>query len=403
MSTEEVAQLWSNVLNTKNPLRWVISTVNDKNTGLDVAASGCTGLSGFLEALEDASGIVYAGFKVTGVDERGSVKSIRSQYVKVSMMTDDVPQLKRAKALQLKEAVDRAFSGASVVIDVSSASEIDKIDLERRLASAAGAHKPGRYDFEGVEDDLQTDGAASPSAQSPRESSLQQPAAAQVETPHVEKVTEEKKASAEEETQPAAVSETPSATPEAAPVAAAAAPVGAASENVATASTATLSAPTNALDAGSLSIEEAWANVHDEKSPTNFLIVTFDGKDPKSAEILATGTGSLEFFKSLFVEDKPIYAGFRLRAVDDRGSVVSVRPKIIYVSMIGKDVRPVVRAQAGAVKPHFDNIFSGFHISLFVSHATELTEEDLIGRLRRSGGAHQPTGYDFSGKKGQEV
>jgi hypothetical protein len=392
MSADEVAQLWGNVLNTKNPLRWVISVVNDKNTGLDVVASGSTGLSGFLEALRDANGIVYAGFKVTGVDERGSVKSIRSQYVKVSMMTDDVPQLKRAKALQLKDAVDRAFSGASVVIDVSSADEIEKGDLERRLASAAGAHKPGRYDFEGLEDDLQTDGSASPKADalSPREPAS--PAAAP-------KSPKRDETPAAVPAPSAVVTETPAAAPASAepPAPAPAAPAPQASTAPAPVATA------NALDNGPLSIEEAWASVHDEKSPTNFLIVTFDGKDPKSAEIVAVGTGNFEHFKSLFVEDKPIYAGFRLRAVDDRGSVVSVRPKIVYVSMVGKDVRPVVRAQAGAVKPHFDNIFNGFHISLFVSHTSELTEEDVIGRLRRSGGAHQPTGYDFSGKKGQDV
>ncbi|CUG00411.1 Hypothetical protein, putative [Bodo saltans] len=398
MSADEVAQLWGNVLNTKNPLRWVISAVNDKNTGLDVVASGSTGLSGFLEALKDASGIIYAGFKVTGVDERGSVKSIRSQYVKVSMMTDDVPQLKRAKALQLKDAVDRAFSGASVVIDVSSADEIEKGDLERRLASAAGAHKPGRYDFEGLEDDLQTDGAASPkTAQSPREPALQA-APANTEPPKTDE--------AAAETAPAPA---PASAPEAAAPDAAAAPAqeATAATSVAPAPVAAATTPAaataNALDNGPLTIDEAWSSVHDEKSPTNFLIVTFDGKDPKSAEIVAVGTGNFDHFKSLFVEDKPIYAGFRLRAVDDRGSVVSVRPKIVYVSMVGKDVKPVVRAQAGAVKPHFDNIFSGFHISLFVSHPSELTEEDLIGRLRRSGGAHQPTGYDFSGRKGQEV
>lgn len=401
MSTEAVAQLWSNVVNTKNPLRWVISVVNDKYTGLDVVASGSTGLSGFLAALGDVNGIVYAGFKVTGVDERGSVKSIRSQYVKVSMMTDDVPQLKRAKALQLKDAVDRAFSGASVVIDISSADEIEKGDLERRLASAAGAHKPGRYDFEGVEDDLQTDGAASPkgdAAQSPREPALQAPppqAAAAPESPK------------REETQAAPTAVAEAATGEPSGDKQEAAPTPAPSSEPAAPSPAATPAPAaavaNALDNGPLTIEEAWSSVHDEKSPTNFLIVTFDGKDPKSAEILAVGTGNFDHFKSLFVEDKPIYAGFRLRAVDDRGSVVSIRPKIVYVSMVGSDVKPVVRAQAGAVKPHFDNIFSGFHISLFVSHASELTEEDIIGRLRRSGGAHQPTGYDFSGKKGQEV
>lgn len=379
-----------------------------------LVSTGTTGFTAFLEALAEIHGIVHAGIKITGVDERGSVRSIRSQYVKVTMITPDVPQLKRAKSLQIKDMVDRAFGGANVVVDVASVDEIAVVDIERRLASAAGAHKPGRYDFEGVDDDLQV---ASPIASPRKREESQAVPKGDVAETNVTAASEEKKspndagpaadavATAEEvpakmDTKPAAsdvpaedkVIEEEKKEVEAKDV-----------EAKAECAAPVVESPPIARDEGPLTIEDAWLRVHDEKHINNYLIITFDGKNVNSAEIVATGQGDLEAFKRLFVDDKPIFAGFRLRAIDDRGSVISVRPKIIFVSMIGKGVRPVVRAQAGAVKQHFEKLFSGHHVPMFIDDASELTESDIVQRLRASGGAHQPNRYDFSGKKGQEM
>lgn len=393
--SEEVATLWQRVRTSSDSLRWIIATVNDKSNGLTVVASGSTGYTAFMAKLKETTGIVHAGIKITGVDERGAVKSIRSQFVKISMMTDGVPQLKRAKSLQLKDEIDRAFSGANVVFDVSNVDEIAREEVVRRLESAAGAHKPGRYDFEGVEDDQ---GGDPPKAASPTTAAA--PAAEkkpQEEEPSAtEKSTENKED--EEETKKKVAEGEAAAPVEGGESGAAAAATEANAEPAAAAPS-----PAPPVDDEPLTIESAWKRVQDEKHPFNFLIVACDGKDAKSGEIVKAGTGSLEEFKSFLEEDRPMYAGFRLRAIDDRGSVVSVRPKLLFVTMVGKQVRPVVKAQASSVKQQFEQIFNGAHITVFVESPEELTEADLITRLRQSGGAHQPNRYDFGGKKGQEV
>jgi hypothetical protein len=340
----EVSKLWDDIRNDNNPLRWLITRVNDKNSDLEVVASNTTGYADFIKVLGETKGVIHAGIRISAVDERGSVKSIRYKFLRVSMMTDDVPQLKRAKSGQLKSQIEKTFDGTHVTFDINNVSELDQDSIVQRLQSAAGAHKPNRYDFEGTEElhtPKQTEPAAKPAAQ------------------------------------PA-----PAPPPPPPPVPADPAPAPVTPEV--------------------LTIAQAWERVHDDKSPVNYVLVTFDGKDTKTASLLAYGTGDLSDFKDKFEDDKPIYAGFRLRAIDDRGSVMSVRAKIIFVSFIGKNVKPTVRAQAGAVKGEFERILAGTHLPVHFSDINELTEEDLVQRLQSSAGAHKPNRYDFSGKKGQD-
>jgi hypothetical protein len=346
MSTgAEVSKLWEDVRNDNNPLRWVIARVNEKSTDLEVVASNSTGYADFVKKLGETKGVVHGGIRISAVDERGSVKSIRYKFLRVSMMTDDVPQLKRAKAGQLNSEIQKIFDGAHVAFDISNITELDQDAIVQRLQSAAGAHKPNRYDFEGLEE-LHTPKQPE-CGLSPRKVPVPVPAPAPAPAP------------------------APEPAPEPAPK-------------------------------EDLTIAQAWERVHDDKSPINYVLVTFDGKDVKTATLLSYGTGSLADFKAQFEDDKPIYAGFRLRAIDDRGSVMSVRAKIIFVSFIGKSVKPTVRAQAGAVKGEFERLLSGTHLPVHFSDISELTEEDIVHRLQSSAGAHKPNRYDFSGKKGQD-
>eukprot|EP00657_Telonema_sp_P-1_P006079 TRINITY_DN24091_c0_g1_i1.p1 TRINITY_DN24091_c0_g1~~TRINITY_DN24091_c0_g1_i1.p1 ORF type:complete len:118 (+),score=33.90 TRINITY_DN24091_c0_g1_i1:60-413(+) len=110
--------------------------------------------------------------------------------------------------------------------------------------------------------------------------------------------------------------------------------------------------------------------------------------------------GGLDDFKDAFEDDMVMFGGFRLRAIDDRGSVTSVRPKSVFVSYIGPCVKPMVRAQAGTIRARFEALMSGCHISLSISNPQEdIVEADIKSKLLNSGGAHSPNKFDFSGCK----
>eukprot|EP00759_Apiculatamorpha_spiralis_P008650 PhF_6_TR15605/c1_g1_i2/m.24199 len=144
-------------------------------------------------------------------------------------------------------------------------------------------------------------------------------------------------------------------------------------------------------------IQDAWKKVKEEGSDLNWVMVTFDGKSTESATLYKQGTTGLEDFKKNLEPDKILFCGLRCNAIDDRGSVQSVRAKFIFVAYIGKDVKPLARAQAGPSRGFFETLLGGTHVSIFVTDAAEIKENELVEKLQSSTGAHKPTGYDFSG------
>lgn len=90
-----------------------------------------------------------------------------------------------------------------------------------------------------------------------------------------------------------------------------------------------------------------------------------------------------------------IYGGFRCTGVDDRGNTVSRRGKIIFVNYLPTSVPTMRRARAGGHKGQVKSTFVSAHVDIQIEDPSEVTEDDIIARLRAAGGAHQPTHYEF--------
>lgn len=350
----QLQETWDLIRKDSHPKRWMIARANEKATELELVASGETGFEDFIKHLSDTHGIVQAGIRIAAVDERGAVRSIRYKFIRVVMITSDVSAMKRAKANNVKAAADSLFHGTHATFDIAEASELTKDIIVTKLHNSAGAHQPNHYEFE-------------PTA----ESSPAKAAAVDVPEPGAN------------ETQPspndgsaAAAAAEPPAQP--APPAPAPAP----REDV--------------------SIADAWRRILDDKESINWLVASYDGKDVATAELVRAGCGDLASFRAVFDDSRVMFGGFRCSAIDNSGSVKSVRAKLIFVSFIGQNVKSIARAKAGSARSHFEGIINGAHISVNISEADELKEEDLIQRLQLCAGAHKPNAYDFSGKKRSE-
>ena len=105
-----------------------------------------------------------------------------------------------------------------------------------------------------------------------------------------------------------------------------------------------------------------------------------------------------EFVANLPADDI-VWGAFKVVGVDDRGNLVSRRPKFIFVKYLPTSVPTMKRARAGGHKGAIRQVLNG-HIDVEIECPTELTEELIIAKLRASGGAHQPTSYEFSNYSG---
>ena len=105
-----------------------------------------------------------------------------------------------------------------------------------------------------------------------------------------------------------------------------------------------------------------------------------------------------EFIEQL-PADEVIWGAFKVVGVDDRGNTVSRRPKYVFIKYLPTTVPTMKRARAGGHKGAIKQIMDA-HIDLEIETTSELSEEVVIQKLRASGGAHQPTSYEFSNYSG---
>ena len=138
--------------------------------------------------------------------------------------------------------------------------------------------------------------------------------------------------------------------------------------------------------------------MHSDSNPLNWIAITYDGKDVGTARLLGSGSEGLAELVEALDDELVVYAGLRATAIDDRGTVKSIRAKYVFSQFIGSGVKPLVRAKAGPMKSHFEQIINGTHVSMSASVAKDLTAASVEQKLHSTCGAHQPNRYEF-GKK----
>mmetsp|Transcript_43032 Transcript_43032/g.86998 ORF Transcript_43032/g.86998 Transcript_43032/m.86998 type:complete len:368 (+) Transcript_43032:30-1133(+) len=140
-------------------------------------------------------------------------------------------------------------------------------------------------------------------------------------------------------------------------------------------------------------ISEAWQDLQDDKTETSWLIAGYEGKNIK---VTSKGTGGrTECLAAITSDSNVVFGAFRLSAVDDRGSTKSTRPKFVIFMYRAPNAAAMAKAKAGRHMGQVEQAFYGHHIMFQVDELYEISEAEVVKKLRTSGGAHQPTGYDF--------
>eukprot|EP00980_Cylindrotheca_fusiformis_P018726 scaffold6241_cov129-Cylindrotheca_fusiformis.AAC.3 len=97
-------------------------------------------------------------------------------------------------------------------------------------------------------------------------------------------------------------------------------------------------------------------------------------------------------------DSKIITGAFVASAVDERGSVSSVRRKIIHVTFAGSGVGVMVKGKVNGWSGNFRDPFPGcaIYLQLMGGDLDDIEEDTLEANLMSAGGAHKPTRYDFT-------
>jgi len=143
----------------------------------------------------------------------------------------------------------------------------------------------------------------------------------------------------------------------------------------------------------------AWKALTDDKDPTNWIVMGFDGS--KNMVVQKTGNGGLTELKTHFDEKQVHVAAIKVVGVDQQQNVTSRRPKYVLITFIGKGVSPLRKGLILQKKGEIDIVCKGITCLLqysdCVSPPKELTHLALGKSLLAAGGAHKPVFYDFGG------
>lgn len=150
-------------------------------------------------------------------------------------------------------------------------------------------------------------------------------------------------------------------------------------------------------------LKDEWERVRANNDPQNWLLLGFEDAtapgSPKGATrrvvIVGKGDGGMPHLVQRLDSKQVMFGGFRVRAIDERGGVVSDRAKFVFVQWVGEHLSAVTKAKVAMQRADFDKIFVGAHLTVQVSDVSDLTEEAMTQRLHANTGAHRPSRYEY--------
>eukprot|EP00744_Colponema_vietnamica_P000853 GILI01001482.1.p1 GENE.GILI01001482.1~~GILI01001482.1.p1 ORF type:complete len:149 (+),score=36.96 GILI01001482.1:59-505(+) len=147
------------------------------------------------------------------------------------------------------------------------------------------------------------------------------------------------------------------------------------------------------VDVSAIRDSNAWEEVLDDNCPVNWCL--FGYVDKNKISLKGKGEGGYNELLANLEEDKVLYGGFRMLAVDDRGNTVSRRSKFVFVCWVGPNSPSLTRARVSQHKSTIENALRGTHVAFQFEDPSELSQDAVVAKLRACGGAHQPTSYEF--------
>lgn len=149
----------------------------------------------------------------------------------------------------------------------------------------------------------------------------------------------------------------------------------------------------------------------DKKTDVDYLLFTLQNPKKKPCMVLQDpdthkGVGGRAAVHDVLAggghDDRVLAGAFLATAVDERGSVVSVRRKYIYVLWVGPSVGIMTKGKVNAWSGSFREKFPPCALYLQFMGGTDdlddLHEDALRANLLAAGGAHKPTRYSFTNR-----
>ena len=137
-------------------------------------------------------------------------------------------------------------------------------------------------------------------------------------------------------------------------------------------------------DCSAPEIREAYDEVRNDNCDTNWMLITYEEGGYKKWCLAGKGEGGLEEMKESI---GPNFLGYGyLRVIS--GDEMSKRPKFVFIKYLSKGLKMTVKAQMNLHRGDVERVLNQISVAVEVDSLEELTEEEVMDRVRKAGGAH---------------
>lgn len=137
-------------------------------------------------------------------------------------------------------------------------------------------------------------------------------------------------------------------------------------------------------DCSAPEIREAYDEVRNDNCETNWMLITYEQGAYKKWVLAGKGTGGLEEMKESIGPNFLGYGYLRVIAGDE----MSRRPKFVFVKYLSKGLRMTVKAQMNLHRGDVEKVLNQISVAIEVDSLDELTEEEVMDRVKKAGGAN---------------
>jgi hypothetical protein len=131
-------------------------------------------------------------------------------------------------------------------------------------------------------------------------------------------------------------------------------------------------------------INEAYLEVRDDKSDTNWLLLDYESDKSDKLKVSQVGIGGLTELREALDDSKASYAYVRITYANDKEST---RQKFILVVWIGPNCKVMRRAKISVHAADVKNVLRVYSIEVAAREKDDLNEDPIVTRLRKAGGA----------------
>jgi hypothetical protein len=137
-------------------------------------------------------------------------------------------------------------------------------------------------------------------------------------------------------------------------------------------------------DVSDPAIREAYDDVRNDATDTNWLLITYEeGSNNKKWILHGKGSGGLDELKSKINETFLGFGYLRLTVGDKK----SKRTKFVFIKYLSKGLKMHQKALINVHRGDVEKVLNQISISVEAEGLDELAEDDIQARARKAGGA----------------